>query len=299
MKRIHYYIPAVSIFLLLSAPALASAATVLRFESPTGTIAAGMVFPIQVLVNAGQPLNAYDVTVAYQGPIGIQTVSDANSIIAVWQNQPSAQDGTIALRGGSFSAFNGSEGELATIYVRAESSGTATFSFINSTVYAADGQGTAVVPETVPMTVSIMASPAGAGSSSNAGTSAVFAGSGIPNTIPQISFLKIVHDDSSNKDILSFLANDGGSGLAGTFVRYRTFFAWSPWQPAVNYAVVPAQVWEVGFRATNNEGTSAEQTIYDINNLMIFIGELVLGLVVVIGTLVFWVWRRWRPPLVK
>jgi hypothetical protein len=208
----------------------------------------------------------------------------------VWQSQPSAQDGTIALRGGSFSAFSGSAGELATIYVSAQESGTATFSFINSSVYAADGQGTSVVLETIPVTVAITASPAGVSSSP---------ASAIPNTAPQISFLKIVQDPSSGKDILSFLANDAGSGIAETSVRYRTAFTWGPWQPVVNYAVVPANVWQVGFRATNNEGVSVEQAVYDEKNRAVFIGEFFVGPVLIIGALAILLWRRRRRSLVK
>jgi len=295
MKKNNYLVLAISfVVFLFGLPAFASAATVLHFETPNASIVAGNVFTIKALIDADQPLNAYDLTIAYQGPVTVRAVNDADSIITVWQGQPAAQDGIITLRGGSISPFSGSGGELATIYVSAEASGAATFSFINSTAYVADGKGTTVTPETIPMTIAIAAAGAGAAASPNVGSSSTLAALGVPETTPQILFLGIVRDPSSGKEILSFLANDAGSGIAGTFVRYRTMFAWGPWQPAINYAIVPSNAWEVGFLVTNNEGVSAERTLYDGTNLVILIGELIGGLLVIACAIAIWIWRRRR-----
>jgi hypothetical protein len=300
MKKITYFIPVVPIVLFLfGLPAIASAATFLHFEAPTGTIAAGSVFAIHATIDADQSVNAYDLTIAYHGPVQVRAVDDAHSIVTVWQNQPTAQNGTIALRGGSLAPFSGSGGELATIYISAEASGTATFSFINSFVYAANGQGTTIIPKTTPVTVTIIAPLVGSGSSpeAGAGASSTFALPGVPASAPQISFLGIIRDPSSNNELLSFLTSDAGSGVAGTFVRYRTAFVWGSWQPATDYALVPPGAWEVGFRVTNNDGVSVERTLYDGKNLAIVIGELAGGILVIVGAIAIWMWRKHRRSL--
>ena len=265
------------------APFLAHAAATLYFSAPTGTVEAGTPFAVHALIDTDQPMNAFDLMIHLDGPISLLQTGNAHSIISIWQTNPSAKNGEIEIVGGSVPAFMGKGGELITFYAVGTATGTATFSFENSAAYLADGKGTKFIPATEATTVAIVGNPHGAEASSTVS----FASQ--PATVPDIVSLAIITRPSGQK-LLSFFATDSGSGIQGTFVRYRMFASWSPWQPALNPMPLPGRVWAVDFRAVNNAGVVREQVIYDWG--AVWIGVIWICFAVAVVFAVAWFMRR-------
>ncbi|MGC9968941.1 MAG: cohesin domain-containing protein [Minisyncoccia bacterium] len=266
------------IFLLLSAaPVCAIAATTVRTEAPTGTITVGSVFPVRVLLNTDEPLNAYSITLNFQGPLNFLNANNANSIIRVWQSNPKMLPGNdVTIAGGSIAPFKGS-GELLTLNFRAIAAGTARFTFPDARVYLADGKGTAVVPVSRPAQFSVLP---GAPKTAN----------GAPPGTGGIEFLTLIVDPlNASQKLLGFSVVDSGLGTKSVEMRYRTGIFWTPWGFIQNPAPVPRNAWQIDFRVVDNNGNVTEQFIYDWGVLEvpgIVFGLIIVGILVVVWEII-------------
>src|SRR5258708_2677723 len=91
---------------LLCAAGRASAATRMYFDAPA-SVRPGETFSVAVLLDADRVSNAYSATVDFSGPIQLLRTSNANSIINVWQSNPTASGAAIRFEGGSIEPFAG------------------------------------------------------------------------------------------------------------------------------------------------------------------------------------------------
>jgi hypothetical protein len=268
----------------LAFPFVGRAATTLYFEAATGSVSVGSAFPVRILLDTDQPVNAYTMHVRYSSNIlGLQDTNNASSIITVWQGDPAVlAGGEIAVNGGSLTAFTGKHGQLLQIDFVPSATGTATLSFIGPAVYLANGKGTKVIPQTKNLQV-VVSGTAGA-SPSPAAASAK------PEIIPPvIQYLAMIQDPfNGNQKLLAFLASDSGSGVSGTEIRYRTGLSWSPWQAVTNPAPLPKGVWEVDFRTVDHAGNVTEQIVYDWAALTTFaLIAGAIGIVIIVAVLFF------------
>lgn len=258
------------------------------FSAPT-EVALGQEFSVRLLVDSDQPLNAYSLSWSFPvDKLELMNTSNANSIIGVWQNQPTVSiSGLIKFDGGSFEAFSGSGGELLSATFKALAEGEAELNFGDTAVFLANGKGTKVTPLKEDLKIYIK----------KAGeiqfpidSSSTALRDGEP---PVIELLSVERDPFNEKQkLLGFLVKDSGSGIKEVRARFRLWFFWSDWQTARNPTAVPVSAWSVGFWAADNKGNTVERTIYDwgaFARLAAIVGAVVLVLV-----LVLLYWRRGR-----
>ncbi len=126
----------------------ASAAT-LSVATGRATYEVGDTIVARVYVgSAGQAVNAFQGTVTLPAAVDFSSVSVEGSIVSFWVQQPSyaGQNNAVSFSGVVMNpGFVGDRGLLLTIYGRAKSVGTGSFSISNGSVLANDGQGTEIL----------------------------------------------------------------------------------------------------------------------------------------------------------
>ncbi len=272
--------------LLADISGVRAASQSLYFSAPSGTIAVGSEFPVKILIDSDQPLNAYVVTFSYDpGVLTIVGFDNGKSIIDVWQGQPAvSENGSVGLRGGSVTPFSGKGGNIITVNFRAVGEGEPMLAFGNSSFYMANGKGTKVVPQTADLKFQILS--AGAVTS----TLPVYeeASDIAP---PTIKYLSLVQDPfNSGQKLLSFMVSDPDSGIRETLVRTRSLLLWSDWIPAQNPTAIPLSAWSIGFRAIDNRGNISERTLYNFSAFLrpeaLGVAALFIIFLVIIGFII-------------
>src|SRR3990167_8724743 len=139
--------------------AIASAAT-LQLNPSTGSYSAGQTFTSSLrVVPAGQNINAVEATLKFDpSVVSVVSISKDGSAFSLWTVEPSFSNsaGTITFGGGSPSPFSATS-NLVNITFRALKAGSASVSFTEASVLAADGQGTNVYQNSSPGTFTIAA----------------------------------------------------------------------------------------------------------------------------------------------
>lgn len=132
-------------FILLGIPGVSSAAALSIIPS-TGTYSVGDQISLKVIVSSSDaPLNALSGTLSFPSSLfSVQSISKAGSIINFWVTEPtfSASSGVVQFEGVSLSGFQGNEGTVITVVLRALKVGSGAVSFLSGQVLANDGQGT-------------------------------------------------------------------------------------------------------------------------------------------------------------
>lgn len=146
-RTVRYAFPlAFASMLFLSAAVLDSQeASYIRLTSNETYVEEGDTFTIEVHVNAHIPVNAVNIEVAYpEDQIEIIGIDTGTSVITIWTEEPSWDNGVVSISGGTFR--KGFEGEhiVAEISARAKTSGAAKFSTDEVRLLAGDGRGTQV-----------------------------------------------------------------------------------------------------------------------------------------------------------
>jgi hypothetical protein len=222
-------------------------------EPPAYSITAGSIFEVTVFVNATVPLNAHSARLRYSSEtLAVEGISDADSIIDVWQESPTVEKrGVMDWTGGSFAPFSGEKGEILTITFRAIAKGRAELSFESAKSYVADGKGTLAPVNTPTLSFAVLD---GGPASGNA------ASDNIPPFIDTASLE--TNPFNPEQKILGFIAKDSGSGIRAVEARYRTFITWSEWQRVRTPAAFPADAWAVNIRVSDNRGNQSAQVVY-------------------------------------
>ena len=138
------------------------------FSGPNFSIAPESEFLISILLDAKDPINAFDLEIAYPpDKLKFLSFDNMNSIVDIWQAPPSVlPNGNLKLSGGIIKAFNGNTGLIIKLSFQALNPSESQLSFVKSNLYIADGKGTEVKtnPETFSISVKengkIISSPA-------------------------------------------------------------------------------------------------------------------------------------------
>lgn len=146
MAKIYSIILCICIFGLL--PFSAHAAT-LSVSPSSGTYEVGERITLKVLVSGGSTsLNAVSGTLSLPSSVfSIESVSKVGSVLNFWVTEPafSASKGTVSFEGVSLGGFQGDQGTVVTVTVRAIAPGQGSVSFSSGHILANDGQGTEVM----------------------------------------------------------------------------------------------------------------------------------------------------------
>ena len=116
------------------------------FQGPAVDIAPQSEFLVSVFLDATEPVNAFDLEIAYPADkFKFLSFDNTNSVVSLWQSSPVLlPKGNIRLSGGILQSFSGSGGLLVKISFRALNPEDAKLSFVKSNLYLADGKGTEI-----------------------------------------------------------------------------------------------------------------------------------------------------------
>lgn len=131
---------------LLAVPATVSAAT-LSLWPDSGVHTVGETISVRVQLNTmGQTINAADGRIRVSGSgVSVVGVSQDGSIFSLWAEEPRVSGNDITFSGGIPAGYQGSNGTIMTITLRATSAGTPRLSFQDGSVLAADGRGSNIL----------------------------------------------------------------------------------------------------------------------------------------------------------
>lgn len=141
-------------FLFLFAALIGMAAVVgkdgtyIKIVTPTTSIEAGAVFPVDVYVYAATPVNAIDISVSFpEKQIEILGIDKGESVITLWTEDPFVAQSSVILRGGTYKRGFVGEHKIATINAKALTTGKAEFITNNVKILAGDGKGTEIATD--------------------------------------------------------------------------------------------------------------------------------------------------------
>ncbi len=261
-----------------------------ELPSDTGVLGLG------VYISSQLPLNAYKLTVHYPNQLlQLKKIDLEETLLQIIQTDAASQlDGLIALAGGSISPFSGQKGLLAKLYFKPIDSGAGNMSFLQASLYQADGKGTKIEDPSFsayalnisPKFVSQAASPPITDSSS----------SSINGDIkpPKIEFFSVVAVSiNPDQNLLVFEVKDSGSGIKLIQVQTRSGLFWSAATNARNPYPLPKNVWSVKLLTFDATGNYEEKIIY-IKDVLIKDLAYILGLASLITLGIWIVIRRKR-----
>jgi hypothetical protein len=144
---VRYMFPA-----LLTGVALFSLASVnstqssyVRLVSSQTSIEAGERFTLHVYARSHVPVNAVDITLAFdKNAVEVLEVDRGQSVLTLWTEDPIIKSNQVILRGGTFRKGFLGEHEIASIDLRALNTGLGTFEATDVALLAGDGSGTPV-----------------------------------------------------------------------------------------------------------------------------------------------------------
>lgn len=229
----------------------------LYFRAQATSLSPGSEFEVAVLIESAVPVNAIDVAITY--PVDVLQflgVDDRLSLVDIWEEMPRAgMSGAIVLRGGMFTPFSGTAGELLRLHFGARAEGAAKLSFRTAEVLLADGKGTKLVAQTTPLTIALRAD------------APLITLSYPADNTPPLLEVKLTRDPVAHMDLITFVSRDPESGIQATSLRAKTWFSWSNWNEVMNPVAAPSGAWEVQIRTVNNAGETAVQTFYPASGI--------------------------------
>lgn len=222
---------------------------------PEETLGIGAEFPLKIVVDTDNPVNAYQVEMFFNSEnLEVLGTNDSGSIIDIMRDQPKVyEEGKITFSGASFNAFQGDDGMLLVINFRVLKEGLTEFIFKDSFVYLANGKGTKVRIESD-----------GGRVVSKEGVAVTKDATIVDDAPPSVLNLSLVDDPiNENQKLVGFVVKDNSAGVKQTFIQYKKWLTWSDEQVAQNPMAIPKNVWAVKFKAEDNTGNISEKVIYD------------------------------------
>lgn len=293
MKKLIF---AISLAVLSSLPAIASAATI-SLQAVPAHIGAGDVVRVDILLDSAIPVNAFSGTLLYPKTLEPIGISDGNSIVSLWVTHPvvSEAGAPISFVGITPGGFSGNGGVLFSVLFKAKTSGTANVSLGNVEVLRNDGAG-GKEPVTLKSLVLSISSK-----SSGGYTEPVDHTPPEPFTAQQGSDLQLF----DGKNYLAFMAVDKGSGVDHYEIaesRVPSFLFWllSPsWHaPAISPFVLADQnlTSAVYIKAVDRAGNE-RLSVYPLRYLFTAYETIVLFVILVVVVLLWEkkIWLRRRP----
>ena len=157
-STVRYMFPAVATFAALLGAAVITSdnASFVRLETSDRAVEAGERFTLEVYANASVPVNAVDITLAFdKNAVKVVEVDRGQSVLTIWTEDPIIKSNKVVLSGGTFRKGFLGEHLIATIDLEALNTGQGSFSASNVMFLAGDGSGSAVsVTQTNDSTVS-------------------------------------------------------------------------------------------------------------------------------------------------
>ncbi len=259
---------------------LAMAKLSIYFSDLPDAVAVGDSFPVKILVDSDQPLNAYLIKFSFPRDIlEVSGFNNSDSIVDVWQSLPKIfETGMVEFGGGSIKPFSGIGGSLMTVNFKAIKTGKVKIDFSNTSFYLANGKGTKVLPQLKNLAFDV---------EGEANRAQLALPKIKDSSVPDIKYLSIIPDPlSPTRQLLSFMVGDKQSGIKESTIRTMRWFWWSENQPAVNPEALASAVWAVDFRVTDNNGNVSEKVVYNWRAFFVhtfaflFFGLVILFLVI-------------------
>lgn len=202
-------------FLFLFAAILGMAAVAskgssyIRIASSDESVEEGATFSIDVFVYANTPVNAIDISVAFPpDQIEVLGIDKGESVITLWTEEPHVEGTNVVMRGGTYKKGFIGEHKIATINVKAKSTGKAKFLTSAVKLLAGDGKGTDVQADLSRGTILTAIAPIG----TTPGTQGVTADATV------VLITDIDGDGSvSLRDISSFMGSWANNGIQYDF----------------------------------------------------------------------------------
>ena len=105
-------------------------------------IKAGDQFSLHVYAYAHVPVNAVDISLTFkESAVEVIGVDKGQSVLTIWTQEPTAENGKVILRGGTFKKGFLGEHKIATVELKAKQSGESKFFADNVQLLAGDGKG--------------------------------------------------------------------------------------------------------------------------------------------------------------
>jgi hypothetical protein len=146
-STVRYMFPALLTFAALFSLAsiVSTQSSYIRLESSNTSIEAGERFTLHIYASSHVPVNAVDITLAFdKSSVEVLEVDRGQSVLTIWTEDPIIKSNKVILRGGTFRKGFLGEHEIASIDLRAVSTGLGTFEAKDVMLLAGDGSGTPV-----------------------------------------------------------------------------------------------------------------------------------------------------------
>lgn len=141
-------------FGLLAAVSLSTEHTQVMIQLPSGntTVTVGEPFQVEVRIDAQEPINAVEMDLLYpEQYMVVEQLRDGESVLTIWTEEPTAENGVIHVRGGTFRRGFIDEHRVIAWTARATQAGTFRIRPQHIQLLAGDGSGTEVKLDDVDM----------------------------------------------------------------------------------------------------------------------------------------------------
>ncbi len=217
------------LFLLLL-PSHVDAASIHAIAGPSSRV--GEAIAVDIFIDTeGQNINALEGTVELSSGLTVEDIRYGGSVVSFWLEEPAKNSGSVLSFSGVIpGGYQGSpervgRGNVFTLYVRAEKTGTERVSFRDSVAYVNDGEGTALNLSKGPTSVSI----------TDEGDSEA----SVPADLypPEVFSPEVVSGEpyGIQGNVLIFATQDKDSGVA----RYEIGFSYLKYAPAFFVEWIP------------------------------------------------------------
>jgi len=275
--------------LVLCFPSAVFAAEIF-FDTSEKSIAQGEEFLVHIRVDTeGDAVNAIAGMLNFPSNLfSIQSVSDGNSVLNFWIEKPessSAQTESLRFSGMTPGGFKGKEALLFSMIVRAEQSGSGSFSMTDVQTLRNDGKGSSVSTTVIPLSVDI---------SSSFGSSTVRFSSARDDIAPEDFNPLIAHDPTlfDGRYFLVFSTQDKGSGISSYAVREGR---WGQYKNAKSPYLLQNQSLrkKIFVKAIDNEGNEKVASVDPRGWIVRYLFHGIFGIVIVgIAIMVYSLWRK-------
>lgn len=143
---VRYMFPLILGFLaIMGASVINSGGSFIRLEPSQTTVLIGERFSIDIYASAHVPVNAIDLTIDFSPEmVEILSIDKAQSVLTIWTKEPTVENNSIILGGGTFRRGFVGEHLVATIKAEAKQNGLTEFLVSDAELLAGDGKGTPV-----------------------------------------------------------------------------------------------------------------------------------------------------------
>ncbi len=147
VRTIRYMFPLVfGLMAVLGASVISTESSYIRLEPSQTAVMIGERFSVDIYASAHVPVNALDITINFSSDmVEVISVDKAQSVLTVWTQEPTINNNSITMGGGTFRRGFVGEHLVATIKAEAKFNGMTEFLVEDAELLAGDGKGTPVL----------------------------------------------------------------------------------------------------------------------------------------------------------